>query len=219
MKTTRLGLTLFWLGSAYIFGSSWLAMWWIAPIWRNTPVEQFDGTAWAFGGPIFMSIALGVPVGITLIVIGLLLYGQAERSRVAVFAVGAVALGLGILLVPTLEYYPSGFGILGGLIVVLFLGALLFRARNRRHLDPTAKTASDLQMASYIMFFVAATTTCSLLGNPFGGLFFPERIIQEASLPWYYSMGTKIAVFFTLGFLFNLLSQYVSHRNRPSYAQ
>ncbi|KPK17244.1 MAG: hypothetical protein AMJ62_01950 [Myxococcales bacterium SG8_38] len=219
MKATRFGPPLFWLGSAYIFGASWLAMWWIAPVWRNTPPEQFEGTVWAFGGPIFMSIALSVPVGTLLIVIGAMLYGRAEHLRVAVFAVGAVVLGLSMLLVPTLDYYPAGFGILGGLITVLFLAALWIRARNRRHLKPMAKTASDLQMASYIMFFVAASMTCSALGNPFGGLFFPEKIVQAAALPWYYSMGTKIAAFFALGFLFNFLSQYVSYRHRANQAR
>jgi len=216
MKDAKLGLTMFWVGAAYIFGASWVAMWWLAPVWRSAPAEQFDGTAWSFGGPIFMSIALSIPVGVLLIVLGSMLYGQAERTRVAAFAAGAVALGLGILLIPTLSYYPVGFGVLGGLITALFLGALLVRARNRRDLEPSERTASDLHMAATIMFFVAATTSCSMLGNPFGGLFFPERIIHDGSLPWYYSMGSKIAVFFTLGFLFNFLSQYVSYRHRSS---
>ena len=216
MKVTRLGLTLFWLGAAYLFGASWLAMWWIAPVWRDTPAEQFDGTVWAFGGPIFTSIALSVPVGILLMVVGSLLYGQAERGRVALFAAGAVVLGLSLLLVPTLNYYPVGFGILGGLITMFFVGAFLIRARNRRELPPVLKTASDLQMIAHIMFFVAASLSCSALGNPFGGLFFPEKILEADALPWYYSMGTKIAVFFALGFLLSFSSQYVLHRRRAS---
>ena len=42
MQRKRWGLALFGMGAAYIFGASWLAMWWIAPVWRNTPAAQFD---------------------------------------------------------------------------------------------------------------------------------------------------------------------------------
>jgi hypothetical protein len=204
MKKKRLGFSLFWLGAAYIFGASWLAMWWIAPVWRNAPAEQFDGTVWAFGGPIFTTIALSVPAGILLIVIGILLYAGAERSR--------------ILLVPTLDYHPVLFGISGGLILLLFLAVLWYWARNRRGLDPATRTSSDLQMASYIFFFVAASMLCSTLGNPFSGLYFPEKVLQVDALPWHYSMGTKIVGYFVLGFLFNFLSQYVAHKNRRQHS-
>ena len=218
MKRKRLGFGLLGLGAAYIFGASWLAMWWIAPVWRNTPAEQFDGTVWAFGGPIFMAIALSVPVGILLIVIGILLSAGAKSSRVAVFAIGATLVALSMLFVPTLGYYPVLFGISGGLILLLFLAVLWYWARNRRSLEPAARTSSDLQMASYIFFFVAASMLCSTLGNPFSGLYFPDKVLQDDALPWHYSFGTKIVGYFVLGFLFNFLSQYISYRNRRQHS-
>jgi len=218
MKKKRLGFSLFWLGAAYIFGASWLAMWWIAPVWRNAPAEQFDGTVWAFGGPIFTTIALSVPAGILLIVIGILLYAGAERSRIAVFAIGATLVALSMLLVPTLGYHPVLFGVSGGLILLLFLAVLWYWGRNRRSLDPGSRTSSDLQMASYVFFFVAASMLCSTLGNPFSGLYFPEKVLQVDALPWHYSFGTKIVGYFVLGFLFNFLSQYVSYKNRRQHS-
>lgn len=187
-------------------------------MWRNAPAEHFDGTAWAFGGPIFTTIALSVPVGILLIVIGILLYAGAKRSRVAVFATGATFVALSMLFVPTLGYYPVLFGISGGLILLLFVAVLWYWARNRRSLDPAARTSSDLQMASYIFFFVAASMLCSTLGNPFSGLYFPDKVLRVDALPWHYSMGTKIVGYFVLGFLFNFLSQYVSHKNRRQHS-
>jgi len=214
MQRKRLGFALFGLGAAYIFGASWLAMWWVAPVWRNTPAEEFEGTVWAFGGPIFTTIALSVPVGILLIVIGILLYAGAKRSRITIFATGAILVALSMLLVPTLGYYPVLFGIAGGLILFLFLAVLWYWGRNRRSLDSAARTASDLQMASYVFFFVAASMLCSTLGNPFSGLYFPDKVLQDDALPWHYAMGVKIVGYFILGFLFNLLSQYVSHKHR-----
>lgn len=214
MKRKRLGFGLFAFGAAYIFGASWLAMWWVAPIWRDTPAEQFDGTVWAFGGPIFTAIALSVPVGLLLIVIGISLYAGVERSRIVALGIGATLVALSMLLVPTLGYYPVVFGLLGGLILVLFLGALLYWAKNRRSLTPGARTASDLQMASYVFFFVAASMLCSTLGNPFSGLYFPEKVLQDEALPWHYSMGTKLVTYFVIGFLLNFLSQYLMLKNR-----
>jgi MFS family permease len=218
MKRKRLGLGLFWLGAAYIFGASWLAMWWVAPVWRNTPAEPFEGTIWAFGGPIFMAIALSVPVGLLLIVIGILLYAGAKPSRVTVFAIGATLVALSMLFVPTLGYYPVFFGLSGGLILLLFLAVLWYWARNRRALDAASRTSSDLQMASYVFFFVAASMLCTTLGNPFSGLYFPDKVLRVDALPWHYSFGTKIVVYFVLGFLFNLLSQYLSHQNRRKHS-
>jgi len=151
-------------------------------------------------------------------VIGILLSAGAESSRVAVFAIGATLVALSMLFVPTLGYYPVFFGISGGLILLLFLAVLWYWARNRRSLDSAARTSSDLQMASYVFFFVAASMLCSTLGNPFSGLYFPDKVLRGDALPWHYSFGTKIVVYFVLGFLFNFLSQYLSHQNRRQHS-
>jgi hypothetical protein len=219
MQRKRLGFSLFGLGAAYIFGASWLAMWWIAPVWRNAQAQQFDGTAWAFGGPIFTTIALSVPVGILLIVIGILLYAGANRSRVVVFAIGTAIVAASMVSIPTLGYYPVVFGISGGAILFLFLAALWYWGSNRPRLDTAAKTSSDFQMASYVFFFLAASMLCSTLGNPFSGLYFPDKVIRDDALPWHFSMGLKIVGYFVLGFLFNFLSQYVSHASPHKQAR
>ena len=53
----KIGLIMFWIGAAIVFLGSWLAMWWIFPIWRNSPVEQFEGTMLAFEGPSICLLA------------------------------------------------------------------------------------------------------------------------------------------------------------------
>jgi len=215
MSKEKIGLTLFWLGGLYIFLASWLAMWWIAPIWRNTPAVEFEGTAWAFGGPIFMAIAFSVPVGIALCAIGMALHsalGNAGWPTFVLLLAGLLVLGASVMAVPAMPYYPNLFGLVGGGIVLLFLATLWYWARVRIVQGTQSHIADVFQLFSYICFYLTASTSCAMLGNPYGGLFFPETIIQENALPYYYSFGTKIALYLLLGWLCTLVSQYARHR-------
>lgn len=216
MKTEKFGLVIFWLGAAYMFVASWLVMWWVAPIWQNSPPEEFIGTIWEFGGPVFTIIALSVPVGVLLTAIGMLLYSESARPQLwpfAVFVIGGVVVALSMLFPPTLGYYPVLFGISGGLILVLFFAVLYYWANNRKTLSGSAKIAADLQLVSYVFFLLAASLMCSLLGNPFSGLYFPEKVLQYEALPFHYSMGTKAVIYFVFGWVFNFLSQYVIRKS------
>jgi len=98
------------------------------------------------------------------------------------------------------------------LIVVLFIAILWYWAKKRRTLDGPAKTAADYQLISYVFFLITAATTCALLGNPFFGLYFPEKILQSEVelMPMAYSMGIKLIVYFTLAWFFAFLSCYKS---------
>jgi len=87
MQRYKIGLILFWIGAVYMFVASWLIMWWVTPIWRNSPAEQFNGTIWAFGGPVFMFISFSTPLGIVLTAIGMLLYGQSKKPRMYLIAI------------------------------------------------------------------------------------------------------------------------------------
>lgn len=215
MSRRNLGLALFWLGGIYIFCASWLVMWWIAPFWRNAPAAEIENTIWAFGGPVFMVIALSVPVGVALCSIGMALYSALGQAGVAAYGVlvgGLIVLGGSLMVVPTLPYYPNLFGLIGGGIVFLFLATLWYWARVRIVAGTRSHVADVFQLLSYICFYLVASTSCAMLGNPFGGLFFPETVLQEDALPYYYSMGTKIALYLFLGWLCNLVSQVARHR-------
>jgi len=212
MKASKAGLISFWIGAAYMIIAGWLIMWWVAPTWARTPPEQFEGTAMAFAGPVFNFIALSTPVVLLLVVIGMLLYAGPRRllSRPFVLpALGIILVALTVMFPTTMGYYPAVFGILGGLIMALFLGAVWVWARRRPDLEGEARTAADLQMVSWVFFFLAANLSCALLGNPFSGLYFPEKLLESGALAWHYSTGTKIALYFALGLLFTFLSQYV----------
>ena len=210
MKSKLVGLVLFWIGISYMFLASWFAIWWIAPIWRNTPAEQFSGTIWAFGGPVFTTIALSVPVGILLAVIGIFLHSKTSEDRdwpFLVFVIGGVFVSLSMLFPATLANYPVFFGIAGGLIYIFFFAALWYWGKNQRLLTGGARLAADLQLISYLFFLLTASLACSLLGNPYSGLLFPHRVIEQNALPYHYAMATKMAVYFVLGWFFSFLSQ------------
>jgi hypothetical protein len=207
-------MIMFWLGILYIFICSWLVMWWVAPVWQNTPIEQFKGTAWAFEGPIYMTIGLSLPLGIILAGIGVLLYTNEKKRKwqLPVLIIAVIISAASIMFPATLNYYPIVFGILGLFILIFFVLSFWWWMKMRKALDGMRGTAADLRLLSYIFFYLAANFSCTLLGNPISGLFFPEKVIQYNSLPVYHAMGLKQALYFALGFVFIFCSNYIDNK-------
>ena len=208
MNTHRMGLILFLVGAFLVFAVGWVAPWFTSPVWSSAPPEAFEGTAWEAFGPIFMAMSLVTPAGILMIALGALLLGDSAKTHFWPYAVGMVLVVLSFLFPATLGYYPVLFGIAGLFVVTLFFAVLWYWAQNHRNLKGPAKTASVYQLISYVFFFLIALLMCTLLGNPFSGLFFPERVLEQDSLPFHYSFGTKAAIYFVLAMFFSFLSQY-----------
>jgi hypothetical protein len=211
MNRQRLGIVMFCLGGVILFASSWLIPWWTSPVWQSKPAAEFAGTPWAVGGPIFMGISLSTVLGIVLVVLGIRLYGESGRLHTggfSLFVVGVVLAVISYMFPSTMGYYPVVFGIAGGLILALFYGTLWIWAKRRRTLQGPARTAIDFQLVSYGFYLLIALNLCVILGNPMSGLYFPERVLHDNALPVYYSMGTKVAIYLALAWLFTFLSQY-----------
>ena len=204
----KVGLILFIIGALLIFGVAWVMPWYTSPVWSSAQPEHFEGTAWEAFGPIFMAMSLLTPAGILLIAIGTLLSGNTKRSHIWPYSIGILLVILSFLFPPTLEYYPNLFGIGGLFITLFFFNILWFWARNHRNLDDSAKLASVYQLIGYIFFFLIALLMCTLLGNPFSGLYFPEKVIEQNALPYHYSFGMKALTYFVLGMFFTFLSEY-----------
>ena len=216
MNRTTIGTAAFALGATAIFLSSWLVMWWIWPVWHDTPAAEFEGTIWAFGGPVFMTISLTTPTGFLLVAIGALLRsgprGPSGHRLIALVGFAAL-IWLSFVIAPTLAYVPIMFGVGGGLILVLFFGTLWHWATRRGRLSGDVATAADLTFAGLLCFFATAPLICALLGNPYSGLYFPERVIDQDALPWHYAMGTKILLLMILGWGCMLWSQRVARNS------
>ena len=177
-------------------------------MYKYTPPAQVSETVWAVGSPLFFVWVFTIPIGLTLAAVGMSL--RAEPRKAWLFVIVGVFIILSVIFPQTLGYHIVVFGVLGGLILVLFLVMLWYWGKRRITLEGPAKTAADFQLIGYIFFLVVAWYLCGLLGNPYAenpGLYFPEKVIEAGSLPQMYAYGTKISIYLVLGFLFTFPSQ------------
>lgn len=210
MNKKDLGLAFILTGATIVFGISWVAPWWTSSVWSSAPPESFEGTAWAAFGPVFMLMSVGVPLGMILFTIGIIVVTAASKTSLWLISMVVLFAVLSMLYPSTTGYYPVVFGIGGALILIFFFLTTWFWLKTREKRNEDQKLASDLQFLSYIFFLLMAIQLCALLGNPFSGLYFPEKVIRDSSIPFYYSMGLKIIIYLVLGFLFTFLSHYLS---------
>ena len=213
MNKKTFGFILFLIGALIIFGTSWVAPWWTSPVWSSAPPESFEGTAWAAFGPIFMLMSVGVPIGIILFTVGILIISGVRKTSPWLILTVVVLAVLSMLYPPTTGYYPVVFGIAGGLILIFFYLTVWFWIKNRKKSSENQKLAADFQFLSYIFFLLLAIQLCAILGNPFSGLYFPEKVIRDGSISFHYSMGLKSIIYFVLAWLFTFLSHYKTATN------
>ena len=208
MKKQKVGLLLFLIGAFFIFVVSWITPWFTSPVWSSAPPEHFEGTVWEAFGLIFMLMSFLTPAGILMIAIGALLLGDSAKSHIWPYTIGIISVVFSFLFPPTLGFYPIMFGVAGFFISIFFFAILWYWAKSHRSLKEPAKAASIYQLISYIFFFLIALLMCTLLGNPFSGLYFPERVMEQNALPFHYSFGTKVAIYFVLAMFFTFLYQF-----------
>ncbi|MHC4215254.1 MAG: hypothetical protein ACYSWP_17975 [Planctomycetota bacterium] len=215
-KHRKIGLAIFWFGTAYLFFMSWAIMWWLIPKYRYYPPEHTAGTILEIGGPVFNLAFMAIPIGVPLMAAGLLFYAEKKKSHIWIPIVICAFLILTTMFPSKLDYHPAVFGIFGGLIIVLFIATLWFWAKSRANLQGHAKSAADYRLVSYIFFLNAAANANMLLSNPFFGLYYPDKLLEakEQLMPLAYSAGIKLALAFALGFLFALLSQYKTAKDK-----
>jgi len=208
MSMKKIGLILFLVGAFFIFSASWIMPWYTSPVWSSEPPEHFEGTIWEAFGPIFMAMSFLPSIGILLLSIGTLLLGDSVKSHIWPYSIGILLVILSFLFPPTFGYYPFIFGIGGLLILIFFFALLWFWAKNHRKLNNDTKIASIYEVVGYIFIFLTAMLMCTILGNPFSGLYFPERVLEQNALPYHYSFGTKALIYLVLAMFFIFLSQY-----------
>jgi len=209
MQKNKVGLVFFWIGAVYLLVGGWLVNWRIVPIYKHTLPEQINETIWAPGGPLFIVWCFAIPVGAILAAMGRSLYDEPKKFWLPLIA-GAFII-LSAMFPQTMRYYIAVFGILGGLISLLFIAIVWFWAKKRKALEGPNKVAHDFQLIGAMFFLAAAWLTCGVLGNPFHtnpGLYFPEKVLEAGSLPLMYSQGIKVGLYLVLGFLFIFLSHY-----------
>lgn len=189
----------------FIIGVIWTLIWGIVisipctNAVNSLTMEQLNESKWAMDGPLMMLWGLGgLPLGIVISGIGLLLYTNAKGLTTLVFAIGIL---LAIFLAVStggLGLFPSLFGTGGVIILLSFFGIMWFWAKNRKGIKGRWAKAADLKLVGYIFLLLAAWFTCGLGGQlmakAFKGLDYPPPL--------------HVMIFFVLGWLFLFLSHY-----------
>jgi hypothetical protein len=200
----KIGIAMLWLGIAYMVVVGWLAGWSFAATFRSQTLAEVNETVWALGGPLFWSWAFSVPAGAVIAGVGLLLFVDVKRSHVWMFGVGMfVTLSL-IALLRGMPHYPPVYGVVGGLILGLFLLILWLWAKKRPTLKGSAGTAADLQLAGYVFLIIAMWQACGTTGQQFYQALSSVESISPISLILY--LG--------LGWLLIFLSHYMDSRSQ-----
>jgi len=199
----KVGLTLFWVGIAYMVGVGWLAGWSFGSTFRGVSLAEVNQTVWALDRPLFWLWVFSIPVGSIFAGAGILLHGGSKGSRVWMFAVGVILVLALMQFLPTSTHYPPVFGIVGGLILALFLLTLWFWAKRRTSLEGPAGTAADLRLTGYVWFIIAMWYLCGALGarylNALGEL--------DTGSP------VPIILYLAFGWLFFFLAQYMEAKS------
>lgn len=199
----EVGLIVLWIGFVYMVLMGWLASWWFAATFRDLTLAEIGETAWALNRPLFWLWALSVPLGSIVAGVGLLLRTGSKGTHIWVFGIGMVVALLLIQFVPTGTHHPPAFGVIGGLILALFILSVCFWAKSRPNLEGPAKRAADLRLTGYVWLIIAMWYLCGTLGAPYlRGL---AELDPGSPVP--------VIVYLALAWLFLFLAQYTEAKS------
>lgn len=189
----------------FFFGVIWTLFWGIVisipctTAINSMTMVQLNESNWAMTGPLMMLWGIGgVPLGIVISGIGLLLYTNAKGMTTLIFTIGILLAIYLAISTSGFGLYPPIFGIGGTIILLSFFGILWFWGKSRKELKGPWAKAADLRLVGYVFFLLAAWFTCGLGG----------QLMSKAFEGFDHPPPLHIMIFFVLGWLFLLLSHY-----------
>jgi len=205
MKKQTIGIIIF------LFGVIWSLVWGIiisiscTTAINSLTMEQLNESVWSPTGPLMLLWGIGgVPLGIVISGIGLLLYTDAKGLTTLIFTIGILFAIFVAMFSGALKFYPPLFGIGGTIILVSFFGILWFWSKSRKEMEGQGAKAADLRLVGYVFILIATWFTCGLGGQLMGKAF--EGFDNTPPL--------HIMIFFVLGWLFLFLSHYQTREKR-----
>ena len=204
----KIGLVVFWIGALYMLGVGFLLSWWYVPAIKEVGFNNLS-----YPGALSLFWAVSAPLGAVLVAVGASLYARIGRRRICFLAAGSVVVFVLPAVFSPSEPIPALFGIDGGLIMVFFLGLLWNWAKSRSALSAAGRSGSDLQMAGYIFFLMAAWWLCGLLGAPTFALR-PDLMEKHGTLSGMAPMASLISILLVLGWAFSFFGQRMAHRSK-----
>jgi hypothetical protein len=156
---------------------------------------------------------LSVPLGSIITSLGLALYIRLEKLRILIFVVCSLVLLAWLGFWSQSIVYPALYGVGGGIILISFCISIWSLVRTRMMSNGNTKIFFDLRAIAYIFFVITAWGMCGLLGVPSFGLR-PEQVVEYNTQSLIITMGAKVLVCFSLGWIFLALSQYTEYRSK-----
>ena len=212
MKSKNVGFIIFIIGVVYMAIDGWLISWWYVPDYRAVGPAFTSGKSFYSSNAFFTFWALSVPLGSIITALGLAVYTHLEKVRFLVFIVSSVILLAWLGLWSQSIVYPALYGIGGGIILFSFCISIWSLIKIRMESQGIIKTVFDLRIAGYIFLVITAWGMCGLLGIPSFGIR-PEDLIKYNTGRMLFSMGAKVLICFTLGWIMIAASQVLEYRS------
>ena len=209
MTSKRIGSILFIIGVLYMFIMGWLLSWWYVPDIRHIGFNFVSNTSFYSGDLLFTLWAISVPLGSIIVGVGLSLYANLEKKHLSLLIVSAVILIVWLALWRLPNLISPLYGIGGGVMLLSFFISLWFWAKKRMSLSKGQRLASDFRMIGAIFFVIAAWGLCGTLGVP-GSALNPEIMMNFNTQSLANTMGAKVLICLTLGWVFFAMGSYVS---------
>ena len=210
MKIKTISFVIFIIGIAYMTVDGWLISWWLVPDYRQVGPSFISDTSFYSCRAFFTFWALSVPLGSIITALGLALYSHLEKKRFIVYIIASLVLLAWLGFWSQSILYPLLYGIGGGLILFSFCISIWSLAKVRKINKSISKNVLDFRAIGYIFFVITAWGMCGLLGIPSFGLR-PEQLLEFESHQMLFTMGAKVLICFTLGWVFFALSQYFEY--------
>lgn len=165
MKRQKIGNVLFWIGVITMI--IYFILVWIQNqvTSANTP-ETLIGTGWAYREIYFNLLSLALLLGISLSLIGALLYSGKKGSLFWLWAlVPIIGMNVGLSWNPSI-HIPAIFGIGAAIITLSYLGVLWGWIKTHTMYEGIAKTGKQIQLLGYSFLYLTALFLCNYIGNP-----------------------------------------------------
>jgi hypothetical protein len=201
----KIGWVVFAISSLYMLGLGWLRSWWVVPAANQVGSD-------AYSGLLGMVWALSVPLGAFIVAIGAALIARVERRVFGLLILLSVLVSAWRMVGTNGHLIPALFGLNGGLITLFFIGSTWHWARIRPTLTRAGKTGSDLRMAGFIFFVVAAWDLCGIFG--IGNFVLRPDLADKFSVPLSSTINAAsvVQVLLVLGWGFTYLGQRISRQ-------
>jgi len=212
MKAKNVGFIIFIIGIIYMVIDGWLISWWFVPDYHAIGPAFISGNSFYSSNAFFTFWALSVPLGSIITALGLAIYTHLERVRFLIFIVSSVVLLAWLGLWSQSIVYPVLYGIGGGIILFSFCISIWSLIKIRMKSHGIIKTAFDFRILGYILLVITAWGMCGLLGIPSFGIR-PEDLLKYNTQSMLITMGAKVLICFTLGWIMLAVSQVLEYRS------